>query len=333
MGIRTILLAAAGVLLGATPGAGAGDRERPFPVERTTILREEKIVYTVEGRQTIPEGIEITCLKDVHVKGVGDGAVIEVEGALKVHGVGTREVIFENVTIELAPNFKDVQMDMCIFREGAQVRTPKDVAVDGKLFLELNEFRGGSTIDVTFASGSVDIASLCSDAPVRVTAVDPEDGPPNKVKVTVRGCTQQNEHLGLRGGLIITGAHDATVRINRLGGDLCSFRDCRTLMFDGNKVDAKTLEFVQSGEGTFRRSKFLKCDVYSDTVKFHSAQTEKKDPDRITVDRWWFRGETNPREILGKIVLDGTDDETNAARVRLVKPGERPLELAGKWDR
>ena len=75
------------LLMAAPYAAGAGRRgkEIPFPVKKTTILRKEKVVYTVTGRVRIPDGVEITCLRDVHVVGKGKGAVIEVQGKLKVH--------------------------------------------------------------------------------------------------------------------------------------------------------------------------------------------------------------------------------------------------------
>ena len=94
-------------------------REIPFPVKKTTILRTEKVTYVVEGRQTIPAGVEITCLRDVYVVGKGKDAIIEVKGSLKVHGVGAREVIFENVKIELAPRFVNSAARICARTIGA----------------------------------------------------------------------------------------------------------------------------------------------------------------------------------------------------------------------
>src|SRR5688572_11119507 len=96
------LAAAAAMLI---PAARAEDPavEKPFPVDRTQILSKEKSVYTVEGRVRIPKGVEISVLKEIIVKAKGSApAVIEVEGSLTVHGVFSREVIFEDVTIEPA---------------------------------------------------------------------------------------------------------------------------------------------------------------------------------------------------------------------------------------
>ena len=114
--VGVIMLAA---MLSASAAAGPRrGREIPFPAGKTAILRQEKVTYVVEGRVKIPVGVEVTCLRDVYIVGKGSGAVIEVEGRLKVHGVGAREVIFENVAVELKPKFESVHMDMAIFRKG-----------------------------------------------------------------------------------------------------------------------------------------------------------------------------------------------------------------------
>ena len=102
----------------ALPGdAGAQDpKEVPFPTRRSTILRKQGTVYYIEGTHRIPKNVEISCQKDVHIRGRGKNPVLEVEGSLQVHGVRAREVIFEGVTIRTARKFEDVHLDMCIFR-------------------------------------------------------------------------------------------------------------------------------------------------------------------------------------------------------------------------
>jgi hypothetical protein len=325
-------------MIGRSPSAASRSRGReiPFPVEKTAILRTNKVVYVVEGRRKITEGVEITVQKDVYVVGKGEGAVIEVEGALKVHGVGAREVIFENVTIELAPEFRDVQMDMAIFRKGAAVRTPEGKAVDGKFMIELIDFEDDALLDLTFQKGSIYISGVCSDAPMKLRAVDPAAAEENKVKLFMLGCAQfPPDHPGLVGGLIVEGFHDATVRISRLGGPLSACRNCKSLIFDGNKVNSDKLEFIQVDAGGFRKTKIMKCDVYSQKVTFYSGKVDEKTVDRIKVDRCWFKGIRDPKVVHAKVIEDAEDDESrhNMSRVILGKLLKRPLELAGSWDR
>ena len=112
----TLITVLTALLLAPAALARGRPRTVPFPTEKSTILREEKVVYTVSGRVKIPEGVEISCQKDVKVVATGPSAVIEVEGALKIHGVSDREVIFEGVTIELAAKFLDAHLDMAMVR-------------------------------------------------------------------------------------------------------------------------------------------------------------------------------------------------------------------------
>jgi hypothetical protein len=333
--VRIPLLAAiAALLIAPAAQARGGARRIPFPTEKTTILREEGVVYTVSGRVKIPKGVEISCQKDVKVVAEGPDAVIEVEGALKVHGVSDREVIFEGVTIELAPEFLDVHLDMAIFRKGARVGTPADTPVRGKLFVENVDFNYDAGFDVTFCHGSVDLSSIDSDVPMRVAAVCPEGAEENKVKLKVRGCVESlhSGYIGLKGGLVVSGVYDVTVRINRIGG-LASFSDCRTLIFDGNKVDAKKLVF-RAGAGTdFRRTKVTKCDLYCETVEIVSVAGDEKNLDRVLLDRCYFRGLERPDEVRTQVIRDGEGEEENVVQVRLGKIGTRPLELAGPWIR
>jgi hypothetical protein len=327
------------VLLPTPSAAQSRGKEIPFPVDKTQILRREKVVYVVEGRKTIPEGVEITCLRDVYVVGKGEGATIVVEGALKVHGVEDREVIFENVVIELASEFRDVQMDQTIFRKGAALRTPQKKSVQGKLFLELVDFREDAQLAVTFSSGSIDVRATCSATPTIIKAVTPKETEENKVRLFVFGCAESHmnpvTHPGLIGGLIVEGVYDATIRTNRMAGPLSAFRDCRSLIFDGNKVNSTKLEFMQYEAGGFRKTKIMKCDIYSEKVTFYSGKVDEKTVDKIKIDRCWFKGLQNPKVVQKKIIQDGQDDAEgeNKTRVILGKLGKRPLELAGSWDR
>jgi hypothetical protein len=331
LGVGALLLAT--MLSASSAAPDRRGREIPFPV-RTTILREEKVTYVVEGRVKIPVGVEITCLRDVYIVGKGSDAVIEVEGRLKVHGVGSREVIFENVAVELKPKFESVHMDMAIFRKGSALRTTPDHPSTGKrFFLELVDFKGDASLDLTVKDVPITLSSVCSDRPVHIRAVTPDGARENKVKLIVRGCTQGTGHPGLIGGLIVEDVYDACIRINVLGGALSAFRRCRTLIFDGNKVTSKKLEFEVTADSDFRKTKVMKCDIYSQKVTAVSPVNPDKTRDQIFMDRCWFRGIKDPKKVREQVLQDGEGDDQNAVRILLNKVGKRPLELAGAWIR
>ena len=121
------------LLLVAGPLSGQEHKEKPFPVDRSAILREGYVRYVVEGKNTIPVRVDISIQKNVYVVAKGEGATLRVEGGLKVHGVGLREVIFEGVTIELPAKLKDVRLDTAIFRNGGGVVTaPREVTTSDR---------------------------------------------------------------------------------------------------------------------------------------------------------------------------------------------------------
>ena len=305
--------------------ATAAEGAVPFPVNRSRILRAEGTVYTVTGRQTIPAGVEVSCQKDVVIRGETKDATLVVAGSLQVHGVSSREVIFDGVVVEAAADSEDVHLDMCEFRGGGGVRSPKDQAVDGKLFLENVTFTTGAKLDVTMERGNLDLSAVTSKAPVRLSFRDPEGARRNSCRVTVRGSS-------LDGGLFIDNAADLTVRLSSMGGDLSRFTDNDVLTFDGNKVTSKTLSFVQTRNGRFGKTKLQKCDIYSTSLVARSP-VGKKTSERISVDKCWFNDRTREKDLRTGLIKDGKDDPENAAVFRFKKINGRPLELGGSRQR
>jgi hypothetical protein len=262
--------------------------------------------------------------------------VIEVEGSLKVTGVGTREVILEKVTIEPCARFGAIHFDSAWFRDGGGVRTPKDVAVEGYLFLEGVEFGKGAGFDVFFQSGDVKLSSICTDGPTRIRIVPPPGSKEDRVRVFLRGsgdggtCRLHGSGLGFGGGLEVDGGNDVTIQLSRIGGSLCSVKNWgQRLIFDGNKVNSGKLEFSHRKAGQYQRVQCAKLDVYSFEVDV-SAPKETGQTDTFVMDRCWFKGLADPKEVLAKVIKDGEDDpEKNGVRVHLPKVNDRPLELAG----
>ncbi|HEU4394583.1 MAG TPA: hypothetical protein VFS92_03395, partial [Planctomycetota bacterium] len=195
---------------------------------KTTILREEGVVYEVDGRQRIPKGVSISCQKDVHIRGKGPSAVIEVEGTLELQGVSKREVILEGVTIEPCEKFQEVNIDSSIFRGGGGIRTPSGRASEGKLFVELCDFVSPARLDVTLSGGSIDLVSSTFHERVSIRAVDPSPETRNKVRLVVRGCQGPTAYSGFYGGLVVENVADVVVQLSRVAGPLTAIRDWDT---------------------------------------------------------------------------------------------------------
>ncbi|MHC4471365.1 MAG: hypothetical protein ACYS99_10415 [Planctomycetota bacterium] len=317
--------AALALLLLAAPLGGQELEEKPFPTEKSTILRKGKVRYVVEGKMTIPEGVEISVQKDVYIVAKGEGATIRVEGTLDVHGVYLREVIFEGVTIELAPKVKDVRLDQVVFRNGGGLVTEPKTATTGNLTVLNATFKDTAAFDVTFAQGLIDLSEGSTSDTTRIRAEKKEGQEKNKVRVSVRGSNLNNLHIAK--------ADDATVRLTQISGGTAEFRDCRTLTFDGNKVNATVLDIAHTIPGGLAKTRVTKCDIYSETVILKAPKRDGRSVDKVVFDRCWWRGETDPKVVRKNILKDAGTSPENGAKIALGKLMKRPNELAGAIDR
>jgi hypothetical protein len=229
------------------------------------------------------------------------------------------------VTVELAPAFRDVQLDMAIFRNGGGIRTSADGPSTGKLFVENVNLKDSANIDLRFRKGSIDLSSVTCEATTSVTAVADEDGEVGKLRLNVRGSDLAN--------LTVRNGHDVTVRLTRLAGAVAEFFDCRTLTFDGNKVNAGRLAISHSDPGGLTRTKLTKCDIYSQTVEVRSPLKSGRLGDKVLADRCWWKGVTDVRTLRAEVIRDAEDDPENGAMLVLGKVSARPNELAGAVDR
>jgi hypothetical protein len=310
--------------LAPVPAAAAAPDEKPFPVpDRSIILREEGTVYLVEGRVRIPKGVEVSCQRDIYIRAKGGApAVLEVEGSFKAHGSSGREVIFEGVTVEPAPDFGKIQLESCILRKGGGLVVPKGGAAEGEIQLQFCKFQDKAACDVAMTGTSFQVLDSSTSGPLRIRGAD-APGKPNRLKAVVRGCSH--------GGIEARNVADLTVRINKLLSDPLLFVDVPVLVFDGNKVEGKELRIEQTKAGGFARTQVMKCDLYPKSLSFRAPADPKKS-DSLVLDKCWFEGLTDLKAI-GERVKDSADDPSNGVRVSIQNPQERPLELAGSLNR
>lgn len=309
--------------------ASAGDEPRPLPVEKTAILRSGGS-YTVEGRVRIPKGVELTVQKETKIVGKGEDAVIEVVGELILRGVSDGRVRVEGVTIEPQEDFAELRTDMVDFVAGSKgVRTAGEKPALGRISVQNTTFEYGSALDVTLGGGEIEMHRVRAYEKVRIRAAarDPKVAP--KVKLAIMNCNSEGGTIGsLTAGLEVQGVDDVTVRTCKLGGPKVSFADCGTVMFDGNLVKARSLEFLQSAPGRFGRTTVTKCDLACDSIVL-SAPAAAGRAEKVTFDKCWFGGDTKPADVRRKRIRDSEDDPACNVTVNLVKIMESPHRFAG----
>jgi hypothetical protein len=343
MGGRTTLLAAALLLSASSPAGSAAPGERPLPVDATRKLQDEGAVYTVEGRVRVPKGVELSVFKGITIRAAGSApAVIQVDGGFDAVGVQGREVVFENVTVEPGESFESIRLVTTLFRNGGGLRTSEGKPADGKTFVvELSDFMKPCAVDLAFAGGSLSMLSSCFDLPVRVRGATSEPGKRSRLRAAFRQCGQDETYRcrghmaiqGFRAGLTVEDAEEVTIQACRLGGENFSVKGWSTrLLFTANKVEAPRAEFVAREPGLMAKVQCQENDFLSGDV-WVSAPPKAGLRDSLRMDRCWFRGLTDPGEILRKVVRDGEDvPEVNGARVVLVKVAGRPSGMGGKVE-
>ena len=313
-------------------GAARGGDELPLPTRKTTILRDEGTTYFVEGRRRIPWGVEISVQRQIRIVGRGAGAVLEVAGELKAHGVRGVEVILDNLWIEPAPKFGRIQLDTVVFRSGGGVRTPEGVAVHGALVIEKTDFLKGTCVDVSFCGGLIRLLSAGFQVPVRIHARPTAGKTRSTVRLTAIACFSGRvdplRRHGFEEGLLVSGFHKATIRNCRVAGAKSEFVDCSALTFDANRVDSRVLALRNTKPGLFKGTKLQKCDVYAKEVVFFSPRGKGRET--VLIDKCWFSGHTRVKDILAQVIKDAADDEKCGVAAHFVKLKRRPLGFADR---
>jgi len=304
---------------------------KPLPLKGPAKVGKQ--TFYVEGRRVLEAGRRLSMQQGTRIVGKGLGAVLVIKGHLTVTGTAARRCVFEGVVIELPHVFREVHISNTKFLAGAGIRTARDEAVSGRLFLEECTFERESPLDFRFQSGTIDLITILANGAVHIQCVNPPKKDTNSVRVNVMNCGPSTDLSGaLHGGLFIDGANDCTVRLNYLGGDRVVLSNNRKLMFDGNKVKAPALEIRQDVAGRFSKTKILKCDIYSQTVKVF-APKDKRKKDVVRVDKCWFKTRhKNRKDLLAKVFDDGAKDEKNGARVVIQKVMEKALALSGEAE-
>lgn len=302
----------------------------PFPTDKTTTLREDGVTYVVEGRVKLPSSVTVSSLRAARIEGRGDGAVIEVSGALEFKAVTGGEVVFENVWIELAADCKSLYLSRCKFKN-CGIRTAADVATSATIFGENNGFENSASFEITVAAADISMHGGSSQRPFIVRGAPISEKAANRSKLFMLSWNGQENGRpkALMGGMIVEGVAEVVVRNLDMRGPLARFADCPKLEFDGNLVRSTTVEFEHSTYGRFGSTRIANSDFKVDKIHL-KAPAQGKKADRQLFDHCWFGGPVEPAEITGPIVIDQSVDAALGVLATYKKTSPTPNGLAGK---
>jgi hypothetical protein len=315
----------------------AADDARPLPVRASITLNGDGAVYYVEGRRTIAWGTEINVHKRIEIVGRGDDAVLEVAGALNVIGIPEGFCYISNLRVELAPRFRLLRLYHVLFRDGGGIFVPEGRPAAGTVVIENAELLRKVKLDLTMQGGKLRLLNTMFFHPVHIRAV-PEEG---KRRATLQvdiisnflqplrpgAKDERSNYSGFVEGFFLTGAHKPVLRNNRFRGQ-AEIVDCPGLTFDGNKVDTERLVIRHTVNGGFQRTRIQKCDFSVKELVLSSPAG--KAMEKVTIDKCWFRGVTDPKSVHQSFIRDGHDSEDCGVKAVLRKINKRPLGLAGK---
>lgn len=313
-------------MLIAALGSAAAEDERPFHTHKSTTVKAGP-TYIVEGRKRIPPGCRLSVQQGVRIVGRGENPVIEVAGALHLHGVEGKPISVEGVRIELAPKFEVLRLDHAQLTGCGGIFTAKDAPAKGRLQIENTAFHGGVMLDVAFTGGECDLLNSGFGSEVRIRGVPQGKKKISTVTVKLVGCGgPKHGPNGFQKGVFLTGLKRPVVRNCVLGGEASTFVDCKALMFDGNKSSSFTLTFRNSDAALFKGMKLLKNDMFSRAVVFSAPA--RKQRVMVLADKCWWRGVTSKR-IVEDMITDGRDDPKVGVAVKLGKISEKEHGLGG----
>lgn len=317
-GLACLVVAAA---FGSAPRvARAGDAIPPeglrLPLTGKQTVRNDGKNYYLDGACVIPPGAEIRIEQNVRVYGL-NGASLDVQGGLSVHGTKDSWVYFVNVDFSptTSPD-KMMHLDMASMH-GCKLVHAQDAAFEGGITIENCCWQYDCKFDVKVASGK-----LPADHDDRV-----------HVPVQDRGDADEGEGRRVRDPDVLDEGHDVQGR--RVGHDppLRGARAARAERRDG--LRRHTGPTSSRGRRCGRRRRRSLLEGPADEVQpVGRERTGPQRPagadvkaERVQVERFFFENE-NGGAVLGEKdagdrVKDGVDDPTQAVKAIVVTPNKR----------
>jgi hypothetical protein len=285
-----------------TPPAGS----QPLVLDKTATIRAEGGSYYIDGPCVIPRDVEITVQLGVTIVGI-NGASLDVQGGLKVHGTEGRWVTIRNV--DFSPTrfpLRGLHLDMadlegCTFRH---TDAPDGGELGGLITIENSCLQRTCVFDVKLTRGFLKLMTVEFGMPCRIRSVRQKENPV-PIEVEVRSSWMA--------AIDFSGPATANFRHSELKGGL-TCRNVTEVMVDGCDV-LNQVAVLQVEEESFRDISVTKCNFF-DGAKLILQRPEgpKAKKERVKVDKCYFGGRdtgvgVTDLEEIAKRIVDGEDVE------------------------
>ncbi|MFT4537685.1 MAG: hypothetical protein ACI841_003535 [Planctomycetota bacterium] len=304
--------------------------EKPFPIGKTTTLREESAQYTIEGRQVIKKNVKIVSLRQMQLTGIGENPTLVVEGVLDFRAVTGGWARISNLTIELAPSAKElVLMDVELGR-GGHVRPSDQGPADAKVNINGSKVLSGGSIELLMDAGKVAVMGTLATGPITIRGAMRSETKGSNVEVLL--VSNGGAANGIRGGLIIAGVKSATLRLNDFAGERITLENIEKLDFTANNVRCKNLEFRHDKGGRLPKANIEANDFRCRTIMFLAPSKSKTQVERLSLSNNWFGGLKDEDAVREKLIQDSETHPESGVLVRIKKIAPVALGLGGRLE-
>jgi hypothetical protein len=302
----------------------------PFPIDKNQRLEELGDTFTVKGRMRIPRRVSIEAMRALTIRGEGEGATLEVSGNVKMRAATGGKIELVDVWVELTPECREIHLANCVFKGKGGIRPSPDGPSEAKIFFERVESDSRATLTIEASNGSMLMDGCFLDGALTLRGVARSETVKSGFTAEVYGSSGKDEQQrvrGLLGGVTIEGLKDGTLRTCDLAGPQALFVDNRSLVFDGNNVRAKKVEFRNTASTGFGGYKITKTDFRAKELVLSSPPAADRQ-ERLAFEDCFFRGLEDPDTIRREMLRDGENSESGVVAVlRDVRP--QPHGLAG----
>lgn len=320
--VAPVLLIVLGVASGAARAEEPPVGAVPFPVDRTTkVTARAGPVYYIDGPTVIPRKAEITVQLDVEIVGI-NGASLDVQGGLKVHGTQDHWVRILNVDFSpTRESHKGVHLDM-VDLHGCRFVHEEGEGFTGDLTIENGAMQRDCAFDVCLRTGTCKLMTLDSGIPwtLRCASADPRTKP---ILVQVRSCWARDVRL--------SGACDATFRHCEIKDGLRLSRVTEVVV-DGCDVTG-TLAFHQGPDDLFKKITVSKCNLFDGcTLVLDREASDDAKKERVKIDKCFFGPRDGPgaltkRDDIARLVDDGEDVAHRRVTAKVTSPAKKKHQL------
>jgi len=292
----------------------------PLPLGKTAILGEFGSTYYLDGACIIPRTVEITVQRGVTILGI-NGASLDVQGGLKVHGTQDTWVTIHHVDFSpTSAPLRGLHLDMVDFYD-CTFKHSDEQSLRGEITIENSCFQKNCVFDVRLTEGFLKIMTVEFGMPCSVRSIRQKENR-KPIEFEVRSSWMK--------AIKFAGPAMANFRHSEIRGGLaCS--EVTQVLVDGCDISGM-LSFRQNPTDSFKKLTLTKCNLFEGAkVVCIRASGPKTKKERVRLQKFYFGPKQGPglakKHDIEALIEDGSDLSDGNVTINWTKPKKRPHQL------